>query len=402
MSTSSPPARQVILKQTKKRSFNGRHPWILDHSIHTPISEPRLGEIVELVRDDGKFIGRGLYNPNSRIRLRLYTWDESEVIDSDFFKRRVDRAVEHRSRMVAKSGSSLRLLFSEADGISGLVADKFGEHIVLQVTSGAILPFVEGISERLYELYRPLSISLQIDGKTAKSEGIEAESKFLVGAMPEEPIEIVENDLKWLVDLQAGQKTGYYLDQRENRAAATRWIPEGANVLDVCTYVGGFALNVAKHCQVSSITAIDSSEKALAAAAAHAKLNGLEDRIEWVQADFFEYLSNQLDSGAKYDAIILDPPRLASSRDHLDRAMAAYHRLNFLAIRMLNPGGTLVTCSCSGRVSRGDFMDMLSGASQRARRELQVLEERGAAPDHPHLLSCPETDYLKCVVARVL
>lgn len=402
MSTSSSPLRQIVLKQPKKRSFGGNHPWILDHSLHTPISEPKLGEIVELVRDDGKFIGRGLYNPSSRIKLRLYTWNQEDVIDHAFFKNRVDRAIEHRARMVKTSGSSLRLLFSEADGISGLVADKFGEHIVLQVTSAALLPYVDEIAQRLFDLYRPLSISLQIDAKTAKSEGIEPESKFIVGAMPSEPIEIVENDLKWRVDLNAGQKTGYYLDQRENRAAVTRWIPENADVLDVCTYVGGFALTVAKHCKTNSITAVDSSEKALSSAKEHANLNDLNDRVNWVQSDFFEYLSNQLDSGAKYDAIILDPPRLASNRDHIERAKAAYHRLNYLALRMLRPGGTLVTCSCSGRVSRQDFMDVLGGASQRARREMQILEERGAAPDHPHLLSCPETDYLKCVIARVV
>lgn len=402
MTISLPGLRQIYLQQTKKRSFDGHHPWILEHSILPAGTEPRVGEIVDLVREDGRFVGRGLYNPNSRIRIRLYTWDFTEVIDEAFFRKRIDRAIEHRVRFPNSSGSSMRLVFSEADQLSGLVVDKFGDHLVMQVTSAALLPFVDSISQRLYELYRPASIQLQIDPRTAKSEGIEPCQRFLIGGAPDGPIEIVENGLKWSVDLQAGQKTGYYLDQRENRMAAVRWIREGAKVLDVCTYVGGFALTIAKYAAASQIIAVDSSERALASAANHATLNQLDNRVEWVQSDFFDYLSKGLDSGLKFDAIILDPPRLASSRDNLERAMAAYHRLNYLAVRMLHPGGTLVTCSCSGRVSRSQFLEMLQGVSQRARREIQVLENRGAAPDHPVSLSCPETDYLKCVIARVL
>jgi 23S rRNA (cytosine1962-C5)-methyltransferase len=262
--------------------------------------------------------------------------------------------------------------------------------------------YVTAISERLYELYRPMSISLQIDERTAKSEGIEPQIKFLMGSAPAEPVEIVENGLHWRVDLNGGQKTGYYLDQRENRLASVRWIPDHANVLDVCTYIGGFALTIAKNRPNASIMAVDTSEKALQTARDHATLNGVQDRVKFINADFFDYLSAQVDAGATYDAIVLDPPRLASSRDNLQRALAAYHRLNFLALRLLRPGGTLVTCSCSGRVSRHEFRDMLKGVATRVRREIQILEDRGAAADHPSCLSCPETDYLKCIIARVL
>ncbi|XZE45665.1 class I SAM-dependent rRNA methyltransferase [Pirellulaceae bacterium SH467] len=402
MTISLPGLRQIYLQQTKKRSFDGHHPWILEHSILPAGSEPRVGETVDLVREDGRFIGRGLYNPNSRIRIRLYTWDIAESIDESFFRKRIDRAIEHRARFPVTAESSMRLVFSEADQLSGLVVDKFGDHLVMQVTSAALLPFIDSISHRLYELYRPASIQMQVDPRSAKSEGIEPCQRFLMGSSPEKPIEIMENGLKWLVDLQGGQKTGYYLDQRENRMAAIRWIREGSKVLDVCTYVGGFALTMAKYASTAEIIALDSSERALAMAAQHAAINQLDDKVQWVQGDFFDYLSKGLDAGLRFDAIVLDPPRLASSRDNLERALAAYHRLNYLAVRMLNPGGTLVTCSCSGRVSRTQFLEMLQGVSQRAKREIQVLENRGAAPDHPVSLSCPETDYLKCVVARVL
>ncbi len=395
--------RQIILKQTKKRGFDGHHPWILEHSIHEPGSTPAVGQVVDLVREDGKFLGRGLYNSHSRIRVRIYTWDSSEALDTDLILRRLDRAIEHRARMATgEPGESMRLVFSEADQLSGLVVDKYADHIVLQLTSAALMGYVTAISERLYELYRPMSISLQIDERTAKSEGIEPQIKFLMGSAPAEPVEIVENGLHWRVDLNGGQKTGYYLDQRENRLASVRWIPDHANVLDVCTYIGGFALTIAKNRPNASIMAVDTSEKALQTARDHATLNGVQDRVKFINADFFDYLSAQVDAGATYDAIVLDPPRLASSRDNLQRALAAYHRLNFLALRLLRPGGTLVTCSCSGRVSRHEFRDMLKGVATRVRREIQILEDRGAAADHPSCLSCPETDYLKCIIARVL
>jgi 23S rRNA (cytosine1962-C5)-methyltransferase len=397
------PLRQIILQSQNKRSFSGNHPWILANSILEPASTPRVGEQVDLINQDSKWVGRGLYNPNSRIRVRLYTWDASEQITKELINKRIDRAIELRSRMANGSlRQAMRIVFSEADQLSGLVVDKYAEHLVIQITAAGLYPFLDTIVERLFHHYRPLSISLQVDERTAKSEGMEIEHRFLIGHAPDESVLIEENDLLWSVDIVGGQKTGYYLDQRENRLAAARWTLPNARVLDMCCYVGGFSLTIAKHCATSEIVAVDSSEKALQSAQNHAKINGLENRITWDQSDFFDSLSRRLDAHEKFDTIVLDPPRLAGSRDHIQRALSAYHRLNYLAVRMLNPGGTLVTCSCSGRVSRADFRDMLRGVGTRTHREIQVLEERGAAPDHPSCMSCPETDYLKCIIARVL
>jgi 23S rRNA (cytosine1962-C5)-methyltransferase len=397
------PLRQIILQSQNKRSFSGKHPWILATSILEPASTPTIGEQVDLVNYDGKWIGRGLYNPNSRIRVRMYTWDEKEYINRELVQNRLDRAIELRSRLANGSHlQALRIVFSEADQLSGLVVDKYAEHLVIQLTAAALAPFMDTIVERLFHHYRPLSISLQVEERTAKSEGMETEHRFLIGQAPAESVLIEENGLKWNVDLMAGQKTGTYLDQRDNRLAAAKWTKPNARVLDVCCYVGGFSLTIAKHCSTSEIIAVDSSERALQNAREHAVLNQMESRVTWEQNDFFEALSKRLDARETFDTIVLDPPRLAGSRDHIQRALAAYHRLNYLAVRMMEPGGTLVTCSCSGRVSREDFRDMLRGVATRARREIQILEERGAAADHPSCLSCPETDYLKCIVARVI
>jgi 23S rRNA (cytosine1962-C5)-methyltransferase len=395
--------RQIILQSQNKRSFSGHHPWILASSIIEPGSTPAVGEQVDLVNYETKWIGRGLYNPNSRIRVRMFTWDSSEFITKELIQKRLDRAIQLRSRLANGSHQqALRIVFSEADQLSGLVVDKYAEHLVIQLTSAALMPFLDCIVERLFHHYRPLSISLQVEERTAKSEGMQPESRFLLGQPPEEPVLMEENGLQWHVDLKEGQKTGTYLDQRDNRLAAARWTQPDSRVLDVCCYVGGFSLTIAKHCKTSEIIAVDSSERALESARRHASLNQLEGRITWEQADFFDSLSRKLDAHERFDTIVLDPPRLAGSRDHIQRALGAYHKLNYLAMRMLNPGGTLVTCSCSGRVSREDFRDMLRGVSTRVNREVQILEERGAAPDHPSCMSCPETDYLKCIVARVL
>lgn len=394
---------QISLVSKGKRSFSGDHPWILANSVRDPGPELQCGDVVDLVSSEGKWIARGLYNPKSRIRVRIYTRSMEQSLDASLIIQRIDRAIHLRSRMANGSAQqAMRIIFSEADQLSGLVVDKYADHLVIQLTAAVLLPFLDVIVDRLFHHYRPLSILLEVDERSASSEGMEPQHRFLIGHAPEEGVLIEENGLRWKVDLIAGQKTGYYLDQRENRLAAARWAVPNGRVLDVCCYVGGFSLTIAKLCNMSQIIGIDSSQKALEQARQHATINGLHDRVEWEQSDFFDCLSKRLDASQTFDTIILDPPRLAGSREHVQRALNAYHRLNYLAVRMLNPGGTLVTCSCSGRVSRVEFRDMLRGVSTRTRREIQVLEERAAAPDHPSCLSCPETDYLKCIIARIL
>lgn len=395
--------RSVRLRASLKKQRLGRHPWILATSIEEPKVTPAVGELVELTHHDGRWVGRGLYNPHSRIRIRMLSWSPNEQIDAAWLDTRLDRALDLRRTMPGSSQlDAVRLVFSEADFLSGLIVDRFQSHLVVQVTAAAILPWLDQIAQRLKDQYNPESISLQIDERTARSEGIEPRSEVIQGVLPDSPIEIRENDLRWIIDLRQGQKTGYYLDQRDNRMAAARWTPPDAKVLDVCTYVGGFALTIARHANPSQIIAVDSSAKALEWAQSNAQRNELGDRVVWEQNDFYASLAQRLEKREQFDMIVLDPPRLAGSRDQVARALAAYHRLNYLAVRILKPGGILVTCSCSGRVSRSDFVSMVYGVATRVGRDMQILENRGAAPDHPVSIHCPETDYLKCVIARVL
>jgi len=396
-------ARTIQLHPNKRAHRIGRHPWILSTSIVEPDAPIPVGEPVDLVHADGRWIGRGLYNPHSRICIRMYVWEQQQSIDSELFDRRIDQAVALRDQIASQTGvDAMRLVFSEADQLSGLVVDRFGPHLVLQVTSAALLPWLDRIVARLCHHVPAQSVVLNIDPKTAKSEGIEPQTRHWIGEPPEAPVLFRENDMVWSADLREGQKTGSYLDQRDNRRAAARWTPPNARVLDICTYGGGFALTIAKHSQTASITAVDSSTKALDLARENALRNALDGRVDWEQNDFFRALSDRVDAREEYDMVILDPPRMAGARDQLARALSAYHRLNYLAVRLLRSGGILVTCSCSGRVSRLDFLDMLQGVSVRSRRELQILENRGAAPDHPVSVHCEETDYLKCIIARVL
>ncbi|RLT16535.1 MAG: class I SAM-dependent rRNA methyltransferase [Planctomycetota bacterium] len=396
--------RAVRLKPGKGRESLGRHPWILEASLVESVSPPRLGEQVDVLGADGRWIGRGLYHPESRIRVRMYVWSQDQWIDAERFAVRIGQAIELRRQYLAGSGQvdGLRWINSEGDFLSGLVVDGFAGHLVVQVNARVLMPYLDGILGQLVEHIKPLSISLSIDEKTARSEGLEVQERLVYGQLPEGTLSLRENGLTWRVDLVGGQKTGYYLDQRENRLAASRWVPAGARVLDVCTYAGGFALTLAKLGDGASVVGVDSSARALDLGRQNAAANGILGGVEWEQADFFEALSARVDRQELFDMVVLDPPKLAGARDKVPRALAAYHRLNYLAIRCLHPGGVLVSCSCSGRVSRSDFVDVLLGAARRAGRDLQILENRGPSADHPVNIHCPETDYLKCLIGRVL
>lgn len=393
------------VRDSAAASVAARHPWLLGTSLQRTVQPISKDSVVDLVDSKQRFVGRGLFNPDSKIAVRVYTWNSDEQIDAAFFRSRIRQAIATRGDWLnpndGRGYAARRLVFSEADRLSGLIVEAFGPYVVLQITASALLARLDDLVAIIKDELSPQGIFLLVDESTATREGITARHETIVGNIPVDSLKIVENDVLFNVDLIAGQKTGYYLDQRQNRMAAVRWIEDDARVLDVCTYSGGFACTIAKHKPQTSVTAIDASQKAIELAQRNAALNGLNN-VEFEVNDFYSALDTRLEQNELYSAIVLDPPKMAGSRSQVQRALAAYHRLNYQAARLLKPGGILVTCSCSGRVSREDFRQMLLGVSKRTGRDIQILEERGAADDHPTSINCPESDYLKCFVVKIL
>ncbi len=395
------PTATVILKPKRARPFFGRHPWVLDSAVLRVEGEPADGAVVDLATHDGQFVARGLWNPTSRIRVRLYAFDPATRLDAGFWRGRLEAAVGLRRTLgLDDRAAAARLINSEGDDLSGLIVDRYGEYLAVQVTALAMAHRLEAICDTLESLVAPRGILLRgAERGLSKLEGLHLPDRLLRGTSPAGPVFVAEHGLRFGVDLAEGQKTGYYLDQRDNRQAAARYA-RGRRMLDMFCYSGGFSVACAAAGQAASVLAVDSSAKATALARANADLNGAA-QVTVETADAFEKLDALAAAGERFGMIVLDPPKFARSRAALDDALRAYHRINRVALGLLEPGGILVTCSCSGSVSRDDFLEMLAGVAQRARRPLQILECRGAGPDHPVSASCLEGEYLKCVIARV-
>lgn len=391
---------QIILKPHKSGTFAGRHPWVLAKSILPPAQPPKDGEVVDLVLPQGQWIARGIYNGRSHLCVRLYTWNREQPLDDAFWRRRLETALELRRTIgYDDPQGAARLVFSEADGLSGLIVDRYAGHLVVQLTALAMAVRQESIVGLLAELATPQGITVRTDRKIAVAEGMAPHDGPVWGEPLPGSLDLREHGLAYRVDLGEGQKTGYYLDQRQNRLAAAGYL-RGRRVLDVCCYVGGFSLAAARLGQAREVLGIDGSHRAIEQARLNAQQNGL-DNVRFEVADAFDKLDSLRAAGERFGGVILDPPRFAGSRLSIDHALRAYHRLNRLGVELLEPGGILVTCSCSGRVTREDFRRMLHGVAQKTRRDLQILEQRGASPDHPVHVSCPETEYLKCFICRV-
>jgi 23S rRNA (cytosine1962-C5)-methyltransferase len=394
-------ATRVVLKPRKAQPFFGRHPWVLDTAVARVEGAAADGDIVDLISDKGRFIARGLYNTRSRLRVRLYTWDHGEALDGAFFRRRLEVAVSLRHELdYDHPRGACRLVFSEADGLSGLVVDRYCEYLAVQATSLAIARRLDELVAILFDLVHPRGAVLREERGAVQMEGMVHEPDRHWGELPSGPVFIEEHGLRYGVDLREGHKTGFYLDQRENRRFAADYV-SGRRVLDMFCYSGGFALNAVKHGGASEVLCVDTSEKALSLARANAELNGIAN-LHFRAGDAFRILQELADARQRFGVVILDPPKFARSRSAVNDALAAYHHINRLAVNLLEPGGTLVTCSCSGHVLREDFLHMLSGVAQRSDRQIQILQQRGAAPDHPVSATCLESEYLKCFVCRVV
>lgn len=377
--------------------------------------ELRCGQIVDLVDHDGNWVARGLINPASRLRVRLYAFDSQTQLDADLWRSRIDAAIARRRlRGAVDDEGAERLIFSESDLLSGIIVDRYDDSLGVQFTAGALMRWKDEILQHLQCVTRSKHVVVRVDERTAKFEGLEhdegmiwsgdsdrnsSDSDISGDASFSGTVAYTQNGLSLQVDLLGGQKTGGYLDQRENHAAAAGYLRD-RRVLDVCCYTGGFGLTAAR-AGAKSVLGVDSSQFALDAAAAAAERNGISN-LDFLKSDCFDALKDFGEKGEQFDAVILDPPRFAGSRHQTESALRAYRRLNALATDLLAPGGILVTCSCSGRVSRSDFLNMLLDVGRRRGRDIVVLENRGPSPDHPVAVSCPESDYLKCLICQVL
>jgi len=395
------PTATVVLKPKRARPFFGRHPWVLDSAVAKVEGEPADGDVVDLATHDGHFVARGLWNSQSRMRVRLYAFDASTKLDTELWHTRLSSALALRKTLgLDERAGATRLVNSEGDDLSGLIVDRYGEYLAVQVTALAMAVRLDTLCDALESLVAPRGILLRgAERGLAKLEGLALVDRVVRGTAPAGAIFVHEHGLKFGVDLAEGQKTGFYLDQRDNRQAAARYA-RGRRVLDMFCYSGGFAVACAVSGGARSVLAVDTSAKAAALARANAELNGAAN-VTVEAVDAFEKLDALAAAGERFGMVILDPPKFARSRSTVDDALRAYHRINRVAVGLLEPGGILVTCSCSGSVSRDDFLQMLSGVAQRSARPIQVLESRGAAADHPVSASCLEGEYLTCVIARV-
>jgi 23S rRNA (cytosine1962-C5)-methyltransferase len=402
--TASPPttAPRVYLKERRALPFFSRHPWVFAGAIDRVEGEPQPGTAVTLHASDGRFIARGLYNHHSQIRVRLYCWDEGENLDAEFWSRRLDAALALRQTLYGSfdGETACRLVFSEADGLSGLIVDRYGDWLLVQFTSLALADRRDVLLDLLEAKLRPRGIWLRTEKGIRESEQLELADGLARGVEPPRPLFVAENGVSYGVDVVQGHKTGFYLDQRDNRAAVARYV-EGQRVLDVFCYTGGFGLTALKVGKAREVHAVDVSEAALTLAKANAELNHVLPAMRFVKSDAFEELERLAAAGELFDTVILDPPKLTRHRAGLAKALRGYHSLNQLALGVLKPGGILVSCSCSGLIGRDDFVAMLASVSQRSGRPIQILESRGQAADHPTSVHCLETSYLKCYICRV-
>jgi len=388
--------KKVILKKGVHTKIVRGNPWIYDNEISKILGEINPGDIVDIYDNSNSFIGRGYINPNSKIRVRILTRKEEEI-DKDFFRKRIIRAWEYRKKLVETS--SCRVVFAESDFLPGLIVDKFEDILVIQTLTLGIDKFKDLIVEVLDEIFEPRGIYERNDVPVREIEGLPQIKGPIKGDF--EPVVIInENEVKILVDVENGQKTGYFLDQRENRRAL-KGLVDDAEVLDVFCYTGSFSLHALKY-GAKRVLAVDSSNTALEIAKENAKLNGFWDRIEFIEENAFDLLKNFHKEGRSFDVVILDPPAFAKSQKNLDNALRGYKEINLRAMKIIRDGGFLITCSCSQHVTPEIFQKVIESASYDANRILRLVEFRYQAKDHPILFSYPESLYLKCGIYQVL
>jgi 23S rRNA (cytosine1962-C5)-methyltransferase len=384
--------RPVIVSAKGAARWQSGHPWIYRTDIYDePKNEPG---IVRVTDRRGRFLGQALYSPKSEIRVRLLTRDQGPV-DAEWWGARIGAAARRRAGIDA---TAWRAVHAEGDGLPSLVVDKYGPWVVAQILSAGLDHALTDVLAGIRGALGPEGILLRNDAAVRRHEGLPLEVVRAYGEVPE-VVEVVEGEVRYLAAPLTGQKTGAFLDQRENRLLVARHARPGGRALDLFTYHGSFALHLAR--RASEVIAVDQSAEALARGAENAGLNGLGN-ITWREANAFDLLRDLDRRGERFDAVVLDPPAFAKAKPSVPRAVAGYKEINLRAMRILAPEGVLFTCSCSYHVSREIFAAMLADAARDAGRRLQTIAATGAAQDHPELVNVPETGYLKGALLRAL
>jgi 23S rRNA (cytosine1962-C5)-methyltransferase len=385
----------LVLKPGRDKSLRRHHPWVFSGAVARVEGDPASGDTVEIRAATGKTLGHAAYSPRSQIRARAWSFDPAETVDAAFLRARIARALGMRARLAAtRHTNALRLVHGESDGLPGLVVDRYADVLVAQLLSAGAERWREAILDALVELTGCEAVFERSDAEVRTLEGLEPRSGFVRGNRTAARCAIVEYGLDFHVDVEQGQKTGFFLDQRENRQRV-RALAAGREMLDGFCYTGGFSV-AALAGGATRVLALESSAAALAVARDNLAANGLEaSRAELVQADVFAYLRQLRDRGARFGLVVLDPPKFAPTAAQAKNAARAYKDVNLLALKLLAPGGLLATFSCSGGVSAALFQSIVAGAALDAGAEAKIIERFGAASDHPVSLEFPEGEYLK-------
>lgn len=391
----------VILKSGREKILRRRHPWIFSGAIEAVSGSPAAGATVEILSSQGERLGRGAFSPQSQIRVRIWSFEPDEEISPAFFRHRILQALQAREFLFSGTGTTAyRLINAESDGLPGLIVDRYGPFLVCQFLSSGIEHWKAVIVKELSSLSGTEGAYERSDADVRVKEGLKASVGVLQGAEPPDLVEIQEANVRFLVDIRRGQKTGFYLDQRENRIMAAKF-SAGAEVLNGFSYTGGFGIWALKG-GARRVTNVDSSENALALGRKSVLLNGMDPGwVEDVTGDVFKVLRSFRDRSRQFDLVVLDPPKFAESIDQVEKAARAYKDINLLAFKLLRPGGFLFTFSCSGHVGRDLFQKIVADAALDAGRDAAILHHLGQAPDHPVGLAFPEGAYLKGLVCRV-
>jgi 23S rRNA (cytosine1962-C5)-methyltransferase len=388
----------LFLRQGADHRLRGGHLWVYSNEIdskRSPLGDFSAGDLVAVKNANGKLLGCAYMDPNSLICARLYAPGEHRAMDADLFAARLETA--HSLRQAAFDKPFYRLVYGDSDALPGLVVDRFGDYLIVQLNNAGLERYREPLLSVLVAVLQPRGILLRADSRSRREQGLPTGSEVVYGEVPEQ-VPLEENGVQFLAPVYEGQKTGWFYDHRMSRARLAAWV-DGKSVLDVYSYIGGWGIQAAA-LGASEVCCLDSSARALEGVKANAGLNGLQDRVSTLRGSAPETMASLISEGRRFEVVILDPPAFIQRRKDLKKGIAAYRRINELGLQLLEPGGLLVSASCSMHLSRADLIGAMQQAAVRSGCQLRIVEQGAQGPDHPVHPAIPETEYLKAVFAR--